>query len=229
MRGRDSGHLDSPRAQRLSAKKLAGSDTFLHYTVESVSLGSAMPKQRLQTLARRLHKLVGPPAGGTADGELLARFVARQDSAAFATLVERHGPMVRGVCRRLLQQESDVDDTFQATFLVLLRKADTIRKTQSLGSWLYGVAFRIARRARTESGRRSGYEQQARKSARSDAGMEAAWRELCATLDVEVHGLVERYRAPIVLCYMEGKTRDQAARQLGWSLRTLERRLEQGR
>src|SRR4029077_16370031 len=135
----------------------------------------------------------------------------------------------RGVCRRLLRQESDVDDAFQATFLVLLRKAYTIRKTQSLGSWLYDVAFRIARRARAESGRRPGYEKQARKSAPGDPGMEAAWRELCTALDVEVHGLPEKYRAPIVLCYLEGQTRDQAARQLGWSLRSLERRLEQGR
>jgi DNA-directed RNA polymerase specialized sigma24 family protein len=141
-----------------------------------------MPKQPLQTLVRRLHKLVRPPEGGPTDGEL-----------------------------------------------VLLRKADTIRKTQSLGSWLYGVAFRIAHRARAESGRRSGYERQARESAPSDPGMEAAWRELCAVLDVEVHGLGEKYRPPIVLCYLEGLTRDQAARQLGWSLRTLERRLEQGR
>src|SRR5713101_7654266 len=188
-----------------------------------------MPKQTLQTLVRHLHKLVHPPEGGPADGELLERFVKRKDSVAFAALVERHGPMVRGVCRRLLAQESDVDDAFQATFLVLLRKADTIRKTPSLGSWLYGVAFRIAHRARAESGRRSGYEKKGRKSAPSDPGMEAAWRELCAVLDVEVHGLGEKYRAPIVLCYLEGQTRDQAARQLGWSLRTLDRRLEQGR
>ena len=121
-----------------------------------------MPRQSLQTLVQHLHKLVRPPEGGPADGELLARFVRCKDPVAFAALIERHGLMVRGVCRRLLRQESDVDDAFQATFLVLLRKAYTIRKTQSLGSWLYGVAFRIAHRARSESDRRSGYEKQAR-------------------------------------------------------------------
>src|SRR5712692_2848542 len=156
-----------------------------------------MPKQTLQTLVRHLHKLVHPPEGGPADGELLERFVKRKDALAFAALVERHGPMVRGVCRRLLRQESDVDDAFQATFLVLLRKAHTIRKSRSVGSWLYGVAYRIACRARAESDRRSGYEKQAAPSVSpadvggrhrggSDPGMEAAWRELCAVLDAEV-------------------------------------------
>jgi RNA polymerase sigma factor (sigma-70 family) len=205
-----------------------------------------MPKQPLQTLVRHLHQLARPPENAAADDQdLLARFVKHRDSIAFAALVQRHGLMVRGVCKRLLRQESDVDDAFQATFLVLLRKAHTIRKRHSLASWLYGVAFRIARRARKtgirsqESGVRS-RRSEARsqksaidylnlKSATTDPSLEAAWRELCAVLDAEVHGLPEKYRAPLVLCYLEGQTRDQAARQLGWSLRTLDRRLEQGR
>jgi RNA polymerase sigma factor (sigma-70 family) len=198
-----------------------------------------MAKQPLQTLVRHLRKVARPLESASADDrDLLVCFVKRQDSIALAALVQRHGPMVRGVCQRLLRQETDVDDAFQATFLVLLRKAHTIRKSRSLASWLYGVAFRIARshqRSEVRSQRSEARSQslevgkQALRSTTTDPGMAVAWREMCAVLDEEVHGLPEKYRAPLVLCYLEGHTRDQAARQLGWSLRTLERRLDQGR
>ena len=188
-----------------------------------------MAEPGLDIVVRHL-RMLAPSAEKveTSDQELLERFVRRHDQAAFAALLRQHGPMIHGLCRRLLRQEADADDVFQATFLILLRKAHTIRKQLSLASWLYGVAYRIASRVRKQAIRQSprGLEE---KLSHSDPGMAAAWRELCVVLDAEVHALPERQRAPVVLCYLEGRTRDQAARELGWTLRTLERRLEQGR
>lgn len=163
------------------------------------------------------------------DQDLLERFIDERDGTAFVALVQRHGPMVRGVCRRLLRRESDADDAFQATFLVFLNKARSIRKRRSLGSWLHGVAIRTALRAKTNAAQRHVHEQQATAKAPDEPWKEAAWREICTVLDEEVQGLSETYRAPLVLCYLEGRTRDEAAHQLGWSLRTLQRRLERGR
>jgi RNA polymerase sigma factor (sigma-70 family) len=182
----------------------------------------------LRTLVEHVRKLVDAQGSAPSDQELLERFINRHDAGAFADLVQRHGPMVRSLCRRLLRQDSDADDAFQATFLVLLRKAHAIRNQQSLASWLYGVAFRVASKARSQALPQVRQEpKEGRRS--SDPALEAAWRELCAVLDREVTALPERYRAPIVLCLLQGQTRDQAAHQLGWSLRTLERRLQQGR
>jgi RNA polymerase sigma factor (sigma-70 family) len=163
------------------------------------------------------------------DQELLGRFVDRQDRAAVAALVKRHGPMVRGVCMRLLRRESDADDAFQATFLILLRQARSIRKRRSLGSWLYGVAFRTAQKAKTDAAQRRARERQVKSTSPDEPWREVAWREICATLDEELQALSEQYRAPLVLCYLEGRTRDETAQQLGWSLRTLQRRMERGR
>jgi RNA polymerase sigma factor (sigma-70 family) len=137
--------------------------------------------------------------------------------------------MVRGVCWRLLRHEPDVEDAFQATFLVLLGKGRSIRKPLSLASWLYGVAFRTAWKARGAAALRRTHEKLAIGPSPPEPWREAAWRELCATLDEELQRMSETYRAPLVLCYLEGCTRDEAAQQLGWSLRTLQRRLERGR
>src|SRR5262245_58356225 len=104
-----------------------------------------------------IRQLLGAPVAATlTDGQLLQNFVGRRDEAAFATLLQRHGPMVLGVCRRVLRHPQDVDDAFQATFLVLIRKADSITKEESVGSWLYGVAYRIAVRARNNLQKRQG-------------------------------------------------------------------------
>jgi RNA polymerase sigma factor (sigma-70 family) len=189
-----------------------------------------MADRHLQTLVRHIRHLAGDLSDAEqSDGVLLNRFLALRDEAAFALLVERHGPMIRGVCRRLLGKSADVDDAFQATFLILISKARSIRKAESLASWLHGVAYRVALGIRTGLGRRRALERQFVRSAPHDPGLEAAWRELCALLDDEVQRLGKRYRAPLVLCYLEGQTRDEAARQLGWSLRTLDRRLTRGR
>jgi RNA polymerase sigma factor (sigma-70 family) len=189
-----------------------------------------MADQPRQAVVRHVHALAGQPHRPEAsDQELLSSFTERRDAAAFAALVRRHGPMVREVCRRLLSQEPDVDDAFQATFLVLLHRARSIRKRQSLGSWLYGVAYRVAEGAKRDTARRHCREWRPAGRPPTDPAQETAWRELCAVLDVELYRLAEAHRAPLVLCYLEGRTRDEAARQLGWSLRTLDRRLEQAR
>jgi RNA polymerase sigma factor (sigma-70 family) len=148
---------------------------------------------------------------------LLQRFVALRDEDAFTSLMLRHGPMVLGVCRRVLGNSPDADDAFQATFLVLVRKAASVRNRNSLGSWLYSVAVRIARNARVSAMRRSAYERQAIPMRQADNLDEAVWRDLRPLLDAELERLPEKYRAPLVLCYLEGHTHEEAARKLGWT------------
>jgi len=154
----------------------------------------------------------GAGPGQLPDGELLRRFVARRDEAAFTALVGRHGPLVWGVCRRLLSDAHDAEDAFQATFLTLARKAASIRKPGAVGPWLYGVAARSAAQARTDRARRAGKAAPVPASP-ADPLAELTGRELSALLDEELARLPERCRAPLVLCYLEGQTRDEAAQQ----------------
>jgi RNA polymerase sigma factor (sigma-70 family) len=163
------------------------------------------------------------------DEELLERFAVRHDEEAFAALLERHGPLVLRVCRRVLHERHDAEDAFQATFLVLARKARAIRNRKALGCWLYGVAYRVAARLRSTAARRAVSEANVVPPTPADPATEASWREVCAVLNEEMARMAEKYRAPLLLCGLEGKTRDEAAQQLGWSLGTLKRRLEQGR
>jgi RNA polymerase sigma factor (sigma-70 family) len=189
-----------------------------------------MAEPPLHVVVRSLRRLAGtPPAAEAGDQELLKRFTDHHDPAALEALVRRHGPMVRDVCRRLLGQAADVDDACQAVLLVLVRQARSIRRQRSLAGWLYGVAYRVAQRARREAVRRRQRERRPPPAAVPDPGAEAAWRELCAALDAELYRLPEVLREPLVLCYLEGRTRDEAAKQLDCSLRTLDRRLGQGR
>jgi RNA polymerase sigma factor (sigma-70 family) len=168
------------------------------------------------------------PAGQTSDGDLLERFATRREEAAFAALVRRHGPMVLGVCRRLLP-DADADDAFQATFLALARQASAVGRNGSVGGWLYRVAYHAAMKARARGARRAECEQRAEPRPAADPLAELSGRELLAMLDEELQRLPERLRVPLVLCYLEGRTRDEAARELRWSLGTLKRRLERGR
>ncbi len=169
-------------------------------------------------------------AGEASDQELLERFIRSREQAAFATLVARHGPRVLGVCRRVLRDEHAAEDAFQNVFLLLARKAGAIRERTLLAGWLYGAACRIAAHARADAARRRGRESSV-EAGRSpdDPAIEAAARELSAVLDEEVGRLPERYRSPIIHCHVEGRTREEAARRLGCSPRTLQRRLERGR
>jgi RNA polymerase sigma factor (sigma-70 family) len=163
------------------------------------------------------------------DGQLLERFSARHEEAAFALLVERHGPLVHNVCRRLLTHAEDAEDAFQATFLVLVRKARTLDKRGSLAGWLYGVAYRIAVRARAAAARRRALETRAVPMQSSHSHPEAIDPELRQILDEELSRLPEKYRSPLVLCYLEGKTHTEAAQQLQWPVGTVRGRMARAR
>jgi RNA polymerase sigma factor (sigma-70 family) len=178
-----------------------------------------------------LQRVVLQSLAGHSDRQLLERFAASGDEAAFAAILERHGPMLFGLCRRLLRDEHLAEDVLQATFLVLSRKAGSIRRRDSLASWLYGVAQRIARQARLADAARTRREKRTgeRRGETATHSSDPAWNEILQILDDELQRLPERYRAPLLLCYMEGQTQDEAARQLGWSLSTLRRRLDCGR
>jgi RNA polymerase sigma factor (sigma-70 family) len=170
------------------------------------------------------------------DEELLARYLqgrAADPEEAFRTLMARHGPMIMGVCRHVLHQDQDVEDAFQATFLTLARKAGTIRNRSVLAGWLYEVAYRIALRARTNAARRRDQE-------RLDVSMsatvinpehenDAAWNELRPMLHDEVNRLPEKYRVPVILSYLEGKSNEEVARLLGWPVGTVKSRLSRAR
>jgi HlyD family secretion protein len=159
------------------------------------------------------------------DALLLKRFVSQQDEAAFAALVKRHGPMVLAVCRRVLRNAHDADDAFQATFLVLIRKAASIAQPELLGNWLYGVAYRVAVKARANAARRSEHERRTPVIPLEDPLLDVNSRELRAVLDAELSHLPEKYRVPLVLCYLEGKTNEEAARLLGWPTGSMSGRL----
>ena len=182
-----------------------------------------MAGQALRTFLRHLKQSVGPgSAGGLTDAQLLERFVADQDEAAFEVLVWRHAGLVWQAARRLLPRPEDAEDVFQATFLALARKAGAIRRPGALPGWLYRVAYRAALRARAT----------ARPSAHGDAvadvpapAEEGAWHDLRPVLDDEINRLPEKFRAPVVLCYLEGRTLEEAARQLGCPRGTVSSRL----
>jgi RNA polymerase sigma factor (sigma-70 family) len=163
------------------------------------------------------------------DRELLECFVETRDESAFMVLIERHGPMVLGVCRRVLPNVHDVEDACQATFIVLARKAATVRKKTSLGSWLHGVAYRVAVTLKRDQARRKVRERGAEPPTPRDPAAEVTWREVQTILDEELQRLPERHRAPLVLCYLECMTRDEAAAQLGLSSGALHGRLERAR
>jgi RNA polymerase sigma factor (sigma-70 family) len=165
---------------------------------------------------------------GLADGPLLERYVADGDQAAFAVLVQRHGPMVLGVCRRLLHNLDDAEDAFQATFLVLVRRAASVRPRERVGCFLHGVARRTALRARADEVRRRAKERAAGEQARPEAPADVDG-ELWSVLDAELTRLPEVCRAALVLCDLEGLTHREAARRLGWPEGTLSTRLARGR
>jgi RNA polymerase sigma factor (sigma-70 family) len=188
-----------------------------------------MATPRADPLVHHLRQLAGQKSSQSSDRELLSRFIARRDEAAFTALVQRHGPLVWRVCRRTLANTHDAEDAFQATFLVLSRKANTVRRQESLGNWLYGVALRIALKARKAAARRPAPLPVCPEGKEADPLAEVSVREAQAILDDELARLPDKHRAPLVLCCLEGATRDEAARQLGWSPSLVKSRLEEGR
>jgi RNA polymerase sigma factor (sigma-70 family) len=165
---------------------------------------------------------------GLSEGQLLGRF-AGGDEGAFEALVTRHGPMVLGICRRLLYDRRDVEDAFQATFLVLLRKARALRDPEGLSPWLHSVAYRVAARIRSNSARRPAEESRGARPEAVEAACELERSELRALLDEEIHRLPEKYRRPVVLCYLEGRTHEEAARRLRCSAGSVRGRLDRAR
>src|SRR5690242_10823036 len=162
---------------------------------------------------------------GLTDAHLLERFLARRDGAAFEALLRRHGPMVLGVCRRLLADPHDAEDAFQATFLVLVRRAACVVPRWALGPWLHGVARRTALKARSSAARRRLAEREAGRSRPLAAPPAPADADLRPLLDEEIGRLPEKYRSPLVLCLLGGKSRKEAAGLLGWTEGTLSGRL----
>jgi RNA polymerase sigma factor (sigma-70 family) len=165
----------------------------------------------------------------TSDAELLARFVEDRDAEAFAHLVGRHGPMVLGVCRRVLRNEADAEDAFQATFLVLARRAGVVRPRSLLGNWLYGVAYRTALEARRAAAVRRARERRAAEMKTSAPATDGAEPDLREVLDRELAALPDVYRAAVILCDLEGLSRKDAAVRLGWTEGTLSGRLARAR
>jgi RNA polymerase sigma factor (sigma-70 family) len=164
--------------------------------------------------------------GGLPEADLWQRYVHERDEAAFETLVRRHGPMVLAVCRRILRNEQDAEDAFQATFLVLVRRAGSLHSPSTIASWLHGVAYRTALQARRAAARRRVKEAMALPRPVSP---ENPLAELRPVLDQELGRLAPKYRAAVVLCDLEGKTRIEVARQLGWAEGTVASRLARGR
>lgn len=173
-----------------------------------------------------LRTVCAQDAEGQTDGQLLGQFLARRDETAFAVLVKRHGPMVLGVCRRILNNAADAEDAFQATFIVLVRRAASLTARAVLGDWLHGVARRTALNARRMAARRRTKEAA---MARPEVQDETVANDRLALLDEELARLPEKYRLPIVLCDLEGWTRQEAAQRLRWPEGTVAGRLARGR
>jgi RNA polymerase sigma factor (sigma-70 family) len=179
---------------------------------------------------RQIDRLFGEGTlSGLGDGPLLERYLTRRDEDAFEALVDRLGPMVLGLCRRMLRDPRDIEDAFQATFLVLVRKAPAIRDRDRLSSWLYGVAYRVARRARARTLRRRDREATVGVPEVAAKPAEPGRPEIDPMLDQEIRRLPERYREPLVLCYLRGRTHDQAAEDLRCPVGTVRSRMARGR
>jgi RNA polymerase sigma factor (sigma-70 family) len=162
------------------------------------------------------------------DAELVEKAITSQNESALEVIIHRHASMVFRVCWRATQHQEDAEDAFQATFLILARQLHTLRKYASLASWLHGVAFRVSLRAKRQAKTRS---RQEREAVVSEMKMpeEIPWGELREVLDRELATTADKWRLPLILCYLEGRTQDEAAEQLKWSKGTLRRRLEEAR
>jgi RNA polymerase sigma factor (sigma-70 family) len=185
-----------------------------------------MPRGSLNSVLHFLRQLCDEDSD---DCELLRRFAKERDGEAFAGLVRRHGPLVLGVCRRMLQREEDAEDVFQATFLVLARQASSIQKRKAIGSWLYGVARRLSLQAQADAARRESRERQVAKVPWKESLPEIVWRDLRPVVDEEVAALPQAYRDAFILCHLQGLTNEEASRELACPLGTVLSRLSRAR
>ena len=185
-----------------------------------------MGVDRNASVLRDLDHLFRRGVAPSGDGALLERFLAKGDESAFEALVVRHGPMVLGVCRRILASPHDADDAFQATFLVLARKAARLRAPDRLGPWLYGVATRVAKKARTRAAR---HRHETLTECPARERLEAEWSDVMPILDAELGRLPSRHRDILVLCLLEGASAEEAAHRLGCPVGTVKSRLARGR
>jgi RNA polymerase sigma factor (sigma-70 family) len=185
---------------------------------------------RVQPLARCQRP---SPPGVVTDAQMLERFLRQGDEAAFGLLMRRHGPLVFGVCRRVLQNTEDAEDAFQATFLLLARKAGAISRRESIGGWLHTVAYRIALRTKRQSARRRNRQRPLEDVPDDEPGSDPAdrmaCRELAQLLDFELNRIPEKFRAAFLLCHAEGKTCAEAAEYLGCPCGTLQSRVGRAR
>ncbi len=189
-----------------------------------------MPTPKRETLYQYLRRTtLRHNAGDLADALLLECWLTDGDDAAFEAMVRRHGSMVLGVCRRVLGDAHESEDAFQATFLVFVRKAASILPRSNVGNWLHGVAYKTALRSRSAIARRRTAERKVADMVKPAESPDDVWQQLMPILDQELQALPENYRLPIVLCDLEGKTRKQASRQLGWAEGTVASRLARGR
>jgi RNA polymerase sigma factor (sigma-70 family) len=191
---------------------------------------SVMAHERLDLVVRHLRELVETPGDDEhSDRELLKLFTQQHDEYAFTRLVQRHGPLVLSVCRRVLHDVHDAEDAFQATFMVLAQKANSIRQPELIVGWLHRVAHHVAVRALAQIARRREQEREAKIMERHEPSTELAWREIGRLLNEEIQRLSERYKAVVLLCYLEGKSHSQAALHLGWPIGTVKGRLARAR
>src|SRR5262245_6876029 len=188
-----------------------------------------MPGQ-IASVLRFLHPDAGwKEAGEQSDAALLQHFISRRSEDAFAALLKRHGPLVFAVCLRALREHTDAEDAFQATFLVLARKAGSIRKQETLPAWLHRVALNICRTIKLAATRRQAHERQAIDMSQTPSPDDVELRDWQSVLHEEVDHLPEKYRIPVVLCYLQGLTHEEAARRLGWPVGSVKGRLARAR
>ena len=184
---------------------------------------------KMTGVIHHLCRLALRDGAGMTDGQLLTAFVRQRDDDALTALVHRHGPMVWGVCRRLLRSHQDAEDAFQTTFLVLVHKAAAVRDKEAVANWLYGVAHQTAVRVRATVAKRQGREQPMKKMAEPTAKEGDSGDDRLPVLDQELSRLPDKYRVLIVLCDLEGKTRKEVALRLGCPEGTVAGRLARAR
>lgn len=186
-----------------------------------------MPASQMSKVIQHLHNTLFVQEAS--DGQLLECFVSRHEQAALEVLVRRHGPMVWGICRRILGNHHDTEDAFQATFLVLVRKAASIAPKEMVGNWLYGVAHQTALKARATAAKRKKRECQVTTMPEASVKDQEIWSDLEPFLDLELSRLPDKYRVVILLCDLQGRTQKEAARQIGCPEGTVATRLARGR